>query len=100
MDGRNIRVMADLTGGYDQGLSEVPTMYDRAFPDSFYSFTEPCYSRFMEPDYSRIHADAIKRAYQTRANGVEILKTLGLYLHANITSGKLARIDDPRFDPM
>jgi hypothetical protein len=61
--------MADLTGGYDQNLSEVPKMYDRAFPDSFYSFTEPCYSRFMEPDYSRIHADAIKRAHQTRAMG-------------------------------
>jgi len=47
MDGRNIGVMADLTGGYDQGLSELPKMYDRAFPDSFHSFTEPCYSRFM-----------------------------------------------------
>jgi len=31
---------------------------------------------------------------------LKILKTLGLYLRENITSGKLVKIDDPRFDPM
>ena len=32
--------------------------------------------------------------------GLKILKTLGLYLRENITSGTLVKIDDPRFDPM
>ena len=31
---------------------------------------------------------------------MKILKTLGLYLRENITSGTLVKIDDPRFDPM
>jgi len=31
---------------------------------------------------------------------LKILKTLGLYLRENITSGKLVKIDDSRFDPM
>jgi predicted TIM-barrel fold metal-dependent hydrolase len=100
MDRRNIRAMVNLTGGYDQGLVEVITRYDKAFPGRFYTFTEPCYSRFLEPDYPRIQGEAIERAHHAGAKGLKILKTLGLYLRENITSGKLVRIDDPRFDPM
>src|SRR5438552_11931190 len=47
-----------------------------------------------------IQADAIERAQRAGAKGLKILKTLGLYLRENITSGKLVKIDDPRFDPM
>ena len=100
MDRKNIRAMVNLTGGYDEGLTQVITKYDEAFSGRFYSLTEPCYARFLEPDYPRIQADAIERAHRAGAKGLKILKTLGLYLRANITSGKLVRIDDPRFDPM
>ncbi|PYX20394.1 MAG: amidohydrolase [Acidobacteria bacterium] len=100
MDRKNIRAMVNLTGGYDDGLVEVITKYDKAFPGRFYSLTEPCYSRFLEPNYPRIQADAIERAQRAGAKGLKILKTLGLYLRENITSGKLVKIDDPRFDPM
>jgi predicted TIM-barrel fold metal-dependent hydrolase len=100
MDRKNIRAMVNLTGGYDDGLVDVITKYDKSFPGRFYSFTEPCYSRFLEPDYPRIQADAIESAHRAGAKGLKILKTLGLYLRESITSGKLVRIDDPRFDPM
>lgn len=100
MDRKNIRAMVNLTGGYDEGLAEVLKKYDQAFPGRFFSFTEPCYEKFLEPDYPRIQADAIERAHNTASKGLKILKTLGLYLRENITSGKLVRIDDSRFDPM
>jgi len=100
MDRKNIRSMVNLTGGYDEGLTEVIAKYDKAFPTRFYSFTEPCYERFLEPDYPRIQADAIEHAHSAGAKGLKILKTLGLYLRENITSGKLVKIDDARFDPM
>ncbi len=100
MDRKNIRTMVNLTGGYGEGLSEVIAKYDRAFPGRFYSFTEPCYERFKEPNYPQIQADLIEQAHQQGARGLKILKTLGLYLRANITSGTLVKIDDPRFDPM
>jgi predicted TIM-barrel fold metal-dependent hydrolase len=100
MDRKNIRAMVNLTGGYDEGLAQVIAKYDKAFPGRFYSFTEPCYERFLEPNYPRIQADAIERAHRAGAKGLKILKTLGLYLRENITSGKLIKIDDPRFDPM
>ncbi|MBV8477421.1 MAG: amidohydrolase family protein [Acidobacteria bacterium] len=100
MDRKNIRAMVNLTGGYDDGLRDVIVKYDRAFPGRFYSFTEPCYARFLQPDYPRIQADALERSQRAGAKGLKILKTLGLYLRENITSGRLVRIDDPRFDPM
>jgi Amidohydrolase len=100
MDRKGLRAMVNLTGGYDRGLVDAVTKYDRAFPGRFYSFTEPCYARFKEPDYSKVQADAIQQAYHDGAKGLKILKTLGLYLRENITSGTLVKIDDRRFDPM
>jgi predicted TIM-barrel fold metal-dependent hydrolase len=100
MDRKNIRAMVNLTGGYDSGLSDVIAKYDKAYAGRFYSLTEPCYSKFLEPNYPRLQADEIEKAYRAGAKGLKLLKTLGLYLRENITSGKLVKIDDPRFDPM
>ena len=47
-----------------------------------------------------MQAQAIERAHRNGARGLKILKTLGLYLRENITSGTLVKVDDPRFDPM
>ncbi len=100
MDRKNIRSMVNLTGGYGTGLAETVGKYDRAFHDRFYTFTEPSYSMFLDPNYPKLQAQAIEQAHKDGAWGLKILKTLGLYLRSNITSGTLVKIDDPRFDPM
>lgn len=100
MDRKNIRSMVNLTGGFESGLTETIRRYDRSYRDRFYTFTEPSYARLLEPDYPRIQAEAIEQARNDGAHGLKILKTLGLYLRDNITTGKLVKIDDPRFDPM
>ena len=100
MDRKNIRAMVNLTGGYDKGLAEAVTKYDRTHPGRFYTFTEPSYSRFKAADYPKLQAQAIEQAHRDGARGLKILKTLGLYLREGITSGTLVKIDDPRFDPM
>src|SRR3984957_13894683 len=100
MDRKNIRSMVNLTGGYGTGLTETIQKYDGSFRDRFYTFTEPSYSLFLEPNYPKLQAQAIEQAHRDGARGLKILKTLGLYLRHNITSGTLVKIDDPRFDPM
>jgi predicted TIM-barrel fold metal-dependent hydrolase len=100
MDRKNIRAMVNLTGGFDKGLAEAATKYDKAVPGRFYTFTEPAYSRFKEANYPKNQAETIEQAHRDGARGLKILKTLGLYLRENITSGTLVKIDDPRFDPM
>ena len=100
MDRTNIKTMVNLTGGYEKGLAETVTKYDRAYPDRFLTFTEPSYSHFKEANYPQLQAQAIEQAHRDGARGLKILKTLGLYLRENVTSGPLVKIDDPGFDPM
>jgi predicted TIM-barrel fold metal-dependent hydrolase len=100
MDRKNIKMMVNLTGGHEKGLAEAVAKYDRAYPGRFLTFTEPSYSHFKEPNYPQLQAQAIEQAHHDGARGLKILKTLGLYLRENITSGPLVKIDDPRFDPM
>jgi predicted TIM-barrel fold metal-dependent hydrolase len=100
MDRKNIRSMVNLTGGFASGLTETVQKYDKSYRDRFYTFTEPSYAQFLEPEYPRLQAQAIEQARQSGAQGLKILKTLGLYLRDHITTGKLVKIDDPRFDPM
>src|SRR2546423_8098770 len=91
MDRKNVRAMVNLTGGYDKGLGNVISKYDHALQDRFYSFTEPCYERLLETGYPQLQAEAIERAHRQGARGLKILKSLGLYLRENITSGKLVK---------
>jgi predicted TIM-barrel fold metal-dependent hydrolase len=100
MDRKNIRAMVNLTGGFDQGLTDTITRYDRAHSGRFFTFTEPSYPLFLKPDYPQLQAAAIEKAHKKGARGLKIVKTLGLYLRSEITSGTLVKIDDPRFDPM
>lgn len=100
MDRKNLAAMVNLTGGYGKGLEDAIARYDKAFPGRFHTLTEPWYSRFKEPGYPNFQAGAIEEAHRAGAKGLKILKTLGLYLRENITSGKLVTVDDARFDPM
>lgn len=100
MDRKNIHSLINLTGGYGSGLAETVRKYDVAHPDRFITFAEPSYELFLQPDYPKLQAQAIEQAHRDGARGLKILKTLGLYLRDNITTGRLINIDDPRFDPM
>jgi predicted TIM-barrel fold metal-dependent hydrolase len=100
MDRKNIRLMVNLTGSYGKALEEAIQRLQQAHPDRFMVFTEPAWDHFNRPDYPRWQADEIGRAHQAGAKGLKVLKTLGLYLRENVTSGPLVKIDDPRFDLM
>ena len=100
MDARNVRTMVNLTGGYGSGLVESVRTLQQPHPDRFVVFTEPAWDRTAEPGYAQWQADELGRAKAAGARGVKVLKTLGLYLREQITSGPLVAIDDKRFDPM
>jgi predicted TIM-barrel fold metal-dependent hydrolase len=100
MDKKNVHTLVNLTGGYGQGLKDAIAHYDKAYPGRFISFCEPIYEKFLDPNYPKLQADSIAESHRAGARGLKILKTLGLYLRENITTGKLVQIDDRRFDPM
>jgi predicted TIM-barrel fold metal-dependent hydrolase len=100
MDRKNIRTMVNLTGGSGAGLAQAMQRFDAAAPGRFITFTEPSWHRVREPGYPQWQADEIERAKKAGARGLKVLKTLGLFLRENGTTGPLVKIDDPRFDPM
>lgn len=100
MDRKNIRTLVDLTGGYGENLQQAIDKLQTAHPGRFLVFTEPAWSKAADPDYSRQQADLMEDAHRRGAKGLKVLKTLGLYLRENVTTGKLIRIDDRRFDTM
>jgi predicted TIM-barrel fold metal-dependent hydrolase len=100
MDRVNLRTMVNLTGGVGRGLQQSIERYQTAHPDRFVTFVEPRWSAATRPDYPREQAAEIERAHTLGARGLKVLKTLGLYLREQMTSGPLVPIDDRRFDPM
>lgn len=100
MDRRNVRMMVNLTGGVGKGLVETINRFQAPRPDRFLVFAEPRWERSNEPGYAKFQAEEIEKAHRAGARGLKILKTLGLYLRENITSGPLVKVDDRRFDIM
>jgi predicted TIM-barrel fold metal-dependent hydrolase len=100
MDRKNIRTLVHLTGSFGQQLEQNISQLPKAHPGRFLVFTEPMWNQSNQPDYPKRQADEIEKAHKAGARGLKVLKTLGLYLRENITSGPLVKVDDRRFDPM
>lgn len=100
MDRKNVRAMVNLTGGYGAALEQSIGYWQTPSPDRFVVFTEPWFNKITEPSYPQFQADQIERAKKLGARGVKVLKTLGLYLREQVTSGALVKVDDKRFDRM
>ncbi len=100
MDQKNVRALVNLTGGYGDGLHDAIAKTQKAHPGRFIVFTEPAWSRTADPGYPKMQADLLKASHDAGAGGLKVVKTLGLYLRDHVTTGKLIKIDDPRFDPM
>lgn len=100
MERKNLRMMVNLTGGRGQVLEQVIGYWHKSYPDRFLVFTEPWWNRVADPNYPRLQAEEIERAHKAGARGLKVLKTLGLYLREQVTTGPLIKVDDRRFDPM
>ena len=100
MDRKNVKMMVNLTGGYGKVLEQTINYWQKPYPDRFVVFTEPWFERITDPGYPQFQADKIAQAQTLGARGLKLLKTLGLYLREQVTTGPLVKIDDRRFDPM
>ena len=100
MDARNVRMMVNLTGGYGPLLEETIRHWQTPHPDRFMVFTEPWYEKITSPNYPKFQADQLESAKEIGARGLKVLKRLGLYLRENVTTGRLVKVDDRRFDQM
>jgi predicted TIM-barrel fold metal-dependent hydrolase len=100
MDRKNIQTLVNVTGGAGAELEKNIAYWTKPHPDRFVVFTEPSWRKTPEPGYPKFQADELERARSAGARGLKLLKTLGLFLRENVSTGKLVKVDDPRFDPM
>ncbi|MBP7570510.1 MAG: amidohydrolase family protein [Acidobacteria bacterium] len=100
MDRKNVRMMVNATGGSGRGLDESLERFDRRVPGRFVTFAEPRWEGFNQPGWGQRQAEELGRAREAGARGLKVLKTLGLGLRENGTTGALIKVDDPRLDPM
>jgi len=100
MDRKNLRMLVNFTGGRGEVLEQVIRTFEQPHPGRFLVFAEPWWNKVADPNYPKLQADDLVRAHKAGARGLKILKTLGLYLRENVTTGPLIKVDDRRFDLM
>ena len=100
MDELNMETLINSTGGYGEDLNRTVKELKKRHPGRFLTMTEPAWDKISEPGYPAWQAGEIKRAKESGAVGIKVLKTLGVYLREQGDTGPLIKVDDPRFDPM
>ena len=82
------------------GAGRVDRALDRAAPGRFLSYTEPSWDASERAGLSAEAGGRDREREEGRARAaLKVLKTLGLFLRENLTTGPLVKVDDPRFDP-
>ncbi len=98
MDGLNMGVMVNLSGGTGERLTQTVQNMKGRYPNRFVVFATVSFDGIDDPDYGRRAAAQLERDVQNGAQGLKIFKNLGLTLRD--TSGNRIAVDDRRFDPV
>ncbi len=96
LDECNVETALNLTGGSSATLPEIKK-WTAPFGKKFLTAAEPAWARANEPGFPQWQADELAKCKRAGAQGLKVLKTLGLYLR---DKGALVKVDDRRFDPM
>ena len=96
MDGLNMRIMVNLSGGYGDRLKQTVQALKGRYPDRFAVFASINFTGIDEPDYPKRAAAQFEEDVRNGAQGLKIFKNFGM----DLKDGKGQRIhtDDPRFD--
>jgi predicted TIM-barrel fold metal-dependent hydrolase len=98
MDGLNLRIMVNLSGGTGERLKQGVANMKGRYPDRFVLFATPDYTGIDEPGWAQRAAAQFQQDVRNGAQGLKIFKNLGLTLKDG--RGERIPVDDPRFDPL
>ena len=98
MDGLNMAVMVNLSGGsgesFQQGLAKLTADH----PQRFVQFANVDFEKISEPGFGENAARQLEADVQSGARGLKIFKGLGMFTKDK--DGSRVRTDDPRLDPV
>jgi uncharacterized protein len=98
MDGLNLQVMVNLSGGYGDTLEKGVANMKGHYKNRFVVFANIDFTNMDDPGYSARAAAQLARDVQHGAQGLKIFKNFGMDLKD--TKGQRIHVDDPRFDEL
>jgi predicted TIM-barrel fold metal-dependent hydrolase len=96
MDGLNMRVMVNLSGGYGNSLQNMTSSVRSTAPKRFIVFANINFNGIGETGWTDKAVKQLEDDVKSGANGLKIFKNLGFSVKDN--SGKRVAVDDPRLD--
>ena len=96
MDGINLRIMVNLSGGYGDKLAQNVHILKDRYQDRFVVFANLDFSNIDAPDYGRRAAARLEQDVSNGAQGLKFFKNFGMDLRDG--KGQRIHVDDPRFD--
>jgi predicted TIM-barrel fold metal-dependent hydrolase len=98
MDGINLRIMVNLSGGYGDKLAQNVHILKDRYKDRFVIFANLDFSNIDAPDYGWRAAAQLDQDVHSGAQGLKFFKNFGMDLKDG--KGQRIHVDDPRFDPV
>ena len=98
MDGLNLQVMVNLSGGVGDELHKTVDNMKGHYPKRFLVFANVDFSKVDEPDFGKKAAAQLAADVKYGATGLKIFKNLGMFVKDQ--SGRRVPTDDPRLDPI
>ncbi len=98
MDGINLRIMVNLSGGSGDELKKVVAALKSRYESRFAVFANISYKGIDDPGYGERTAAQLERDFRNGAQGLKIFKDFGL--DAKDSKGQRIHADDPRLDPV
>jgi uncharacterized protein len=96
MDGINLQVMVNLSGGYGDRLAATVKNMLGKYPKRFVVFANINFTGLDDPDYPKRAAAQLETDLKAGAGGLKIFKNFGMDLKDG--KGQRVHVDDPRFD--
>ncbi|MEX2264149.1 MAG: amidohydrolase family protein [Bryobacteraceae bacterium] len=96
MDGINLQILVNLSGGYGDRLKSAVETMKGAYPKRFAVFANIDFNGLDEPGYSERAAAQFEQDVKNGAQGLKIFKNFGMDLKDS--KGQRVHVDDSRFD--
>jgi predicted TIM-barrel fold metal-dependent hydrolase len=98
MDGMNMKVMVNLSGGTGEQLKKTVAAMKGRYADRFVVFANLSFADINEPGWGERQAKRLEEDVKSGAQGLKIFKNLGMDL--KYSNGERVKVDDPILDPV
>lgn len=98
MDGINLRIVVNLSGGTGETLAANVKAYKETHPNRFAVFANIRFQDLDEPGFGKRAAARLEEDVKNGAQGLKIFKNFGMDL--KYRDGRRVPVDDPELDPV